>query len=108
MNCASCDLRVSKKGAVPMPASVIVVHQETDAREQILAALQSAAHPAVGFSDPMAALDHIEEDTRIRVLVTRVDFGQGILNGVALARMARYKRRDVKAVFVGRREMRDM
>jgi hypothetical protein len=40
------------------------------------------------------------------VLVTRVDFGPGKLNGAALARMLRLKRRDVKTVFVARPENR--
>ena len=50
----------------------------------------------------MSALDAIESDTLLRVLVTRVDFGPGKLNGVALARMIRHKRPSVKTVIVGR------
>jgi hypothetical protein len=34
------------------------------------------------------------------VLVTGVDFGDGRLNGVALARMVKVKRPDLQAVFV--------
>jgi len=83
-----------------MPAPVLVVHDERDTREGILTALLAAGHDAVGFRDPMTALDTIESDTRVRVLVTRVDFGPGKLNGVALARMVRHKRPSVRTVLV--------
>ena len=45
-----------------------------------------------------------EDDTRIRVLINRVAFGPGKLNGVALARMVRVKRPGTKVVFVARTE----
>ena len=48
----------------------------------------------------MTALDAIEADSRIRVLVTGVDFGQGTLNGVALTLMVKGKRPGLQAVFV--------
>jgi hypothetical protein len=38
------------------------------------------------------------------VLVTRVDFGPGKPNGIALARMVRVKRPSTKVVFVAREE----
>jgi DNA-binding NtrC family response regulator len=87
-----------------MPAPVLVVHDESDTREEMLAALRAAGHDSIGYHDPMLALDAIESDTRVRVLVARVDFGPGKLNGDALARMVRHKRPSVKAVFVGRPE----
>lgn len=87
-----------------MPAPVLVVHQEAEACGQMLAALRAAGCEAVGFYSPMTALNAIESDTRVRVLVTRVDFGPGMLNGVALARMLLMKRPDIKVVYVGRAE----
>ena len=42
--------------------------------------------------------------SRVRVLVTRVDFGPGKPNGIALARMVRVKRPGTKVVFVAREE----
>jgi len=85
-----------------MPAPVILVHDEGDVRRAAMDALREAGYDCVGFADPMTALDAIEDDSRVRVLVTRVDFGEGILNGVALARMLRSKRPGAKAVFVAR------
>ena len=86
-----------------MPAPVVIVHQESDAREMLLQAVRDAGHEAVGFDDPLRALEAIDAGSRTHVLVTRVDFGEGKLNGGALARMLRYNRHyDIKVVFVGR------
>jgi len=49
-------------------------------------------------------LDAIEASSCVRVLVTRVDFGPGRPNGIALARMIRVKRPGTKVVFVARGE----
>jgi DNA-binding NtrC family response regulator len=87
-----------------MPAPVLVVHDEIGTRELALEALRAGGLEAVGFSDPMHALDAIEADSRVRVLVTRIDFGEGRLNGLALARMLLVKRFDVKTVFIARPE----
>ena len=87
-----------------MPATVVVVHNEPGLRELALGTLREAGIEAVGFNDPMAALDAIEADPRVRVLVTRMNFGAGTLNGVALARMLRIKRPCVRTVFVAQRE----
>ncbi len=83
-----------------MPAPVIVVHPEPDTRDLALVTLRAAGHEVVGFDDPMVTLDTVEYDSRLRVLVTGIDFGDRKLNGVALARMLRYKRPGVRAVFV--------
>lgn len=83
-----------------MPAPVLVVHNEFGTRELALTALRAAGREAAGFENPMTALDAIEADSRVRVLVTGVDFGDGKLNGVALALMVKAKRPGLQAVFV--------
>jgi DNA-binding NtrC family response regulator len=88
-----------------MPAPVIIVHNEPDIREQALSALITAGVEAAAFDDPLAALDAIEAASRVRVLVTRVNFGPGHLNGVALANMVKFNLgRGIKAVFIARKE----
>ena len=52
----------------------------------------------------LKALDAIEASSRVRVLVTRVAFSAGKLNGVALSRKVRMKRPGTKVVFVARAE----
>jgi DNA-binding NtrC family response regulator len=83
-----------------MPAPVIVVHDGIGTRALALEALRAAGLEAIGFSSPMEALDAIEADSRVRVLVTRINFGEGKLNGLALGRMLLTKRLGVKTVFV--------
>jgi DNA-binding NtrC family response regulator len=79
---------------------VLVIHYEFDTRELALASLHAAGHEAIGFENAMTALDAIEADSRVRVLVTGVDFGQGSLNGVALARMVKVKRPGLQAIHI--------
>jgi DNA-binding NtrC family response regulator len=74
-----------------MPAAVLVVHDEPNTRELAVTALRAVFLDVIGFDDPMAALNAIEDDTRVRVLVTRVAFGLGKLNGVALASATRIR-----------------
>jgi DNA-binding NtrC family response regulator len=83
-----------------MPAPVLVAHDDKATRDLAVAALGAAGIETVGFDDPIAALDAIEANSRVRVLVTRVDFGTGKLNGVALARMLRVKRPGAKILFL--------
>jgi DNA-binding NtrC family response regulator len=89
-----------------MPAPVIVVHDEPATRELAVNALCAAGLQSTGFDDPIKALAAVETDSRVRVLVTRVDFGRGKLNGAALARMLRYKRPALRTVFVALPENR--
>ena len=89
-----------------MPAPIIVVHEEPVTRELAVNALCVSGLQAVGFDDPMKALAAIEADNRVRVVVTRIDFGPGKLNGAALARMLKHKKKDVRTVFVARPENR--
>jgi hypothetical protein len=63
---------------------VLVVHEDADTRELALGALRAADHEAVAFVDPIVALDAIEADSRVRVLVTGATFPAGKPNGVSL------------------------
>jgi DNA-binding NtrC family response regulator len=82
-----------------MPATVLVIHDEPSACKLIIGPLQAAGQDVVGFGDPMTALDAVLIDSRVRVLVTRVNFGPGKLNGVNLSLMLKVKRPKVKTVF---------
>ena len=88
-----------------MPAHIVY----TDAAflEAVCAALSASGKSVSGYSDAMQALDALEGATTTDVLVTRVDFGRGTLNGVALARMAQFRRPEVKVLFVARTENKE-
>jgi DNA-binding NtrC family response regulator len=82
-----------------MPATVVVVHDEPEFFDQLTGALSLAGYDVVAFVDPMTALDALDASLLIEVLVTRVRFAVGKINGVALARMARSKRPGIRVLF---------
>ncbi len=90
-----------------MPAPIIVVHDNSDTRGLATHALRDAGYEVTAYDSPMAVLKVLDNPTRIRVLVTRVDFGAGKLNGAALARMVRYRQPAAKVVFVALDENRE-
>ena len=91
-------------GSIPPLGILLVVHNEQETRDLAVTALRAAFLEAIGFDDPMAALDAMEADSRVRVLVTGVEFGHGKPHGVALARMVRVKLPGTRVVFVARAE----
>ena len=56
----------------------------------------------------MTALNAIDaaDHSRVRLLITRVDFGLGNVNDVALARMLMAKQPNIKVLFAARAEHR--
>jgi DNA-binding NtrC family response regulator len=82
-----------------MPARVVVVHDDPDFGMSVAVALKVAGYDAAMFSDPMIALDALDAASRIEMLITRIVFPPGKPNGVALARMARAKRRSIRVLF---------
>lgn len=88
-----------------MPARVVVVYDDREFVEQLATAIGVAGYDVAVFIDPMDALNAL--DTRdafdtwrtLEVLVTRVRFAPGKLNGVALSRMARSKRPGIRVLF---------
>lgn len=83
-----------------MPARVVVV-LGPDLSEETATALGKAGYEAAAFADPMIALDALESAERVELLITRLDFGDGKPNGIALARMTRHKRPKIAVIFVG-------
>ena len=88
-----------------MPARIVVVHDDDSFLSYVVRALQSAGYDVAGFLETTAALCALEAAERIEILITRVAFPEGMPHGVALARMARTKRRGVKILFIARPEM---
>src|SRR5689334_8862104 len=90
-----------------MPAPVVIVVDDDETRESALDALLAASYDVAAFADPMVALDAVEKDSRVRVLVASIDFGTGQLNGVALVLMLRHKqiaqdgKSELRGVFIG-------
>ena len=89
-----------------MSARIVIVHDELEFRETALAALRAAGHEVLALPAGMAALDAVEAPEPIDLLITRVTFPAGDINGVALARMAKMKRPGLKILFAAREENR--
>jgi DNA-binding NtrC family response regulator len=87
-----------------VPARVVVVHDEPKVSKQTVDALRLVGYEVAAFTDPMAALDALENAQRVEVLITRVRFPPGKPNGIALALMARHKRPGIKVLFTARPE----
>jgi DNA-binding response OmpR family regulator len=90
-----------------MPASVVVVHDDPDFVDQLTVALSLAGYDVISFVDPMDALNALDTSLWLEVLVTRVQFGLGRKNGVALARMARSKRPSIWVLLTALPEFKD-
>jgi DNA-binding NtrC family response regulator len=82
-----------------MTACIFIVHDDSAFSEEARSALESAGHSVTIYDDPMVALDALETAQQIKLLITRANFGSGKLNGIALARMARYKRPGIRVIF---------
>jgi len=82
-----------------------MVHDDPEFVDQLATAIGVAGYDVAVFIDPMDALNAFDArgavDTwrTLEVLVTRVRFAPGTLNGVALARMARSKRPGIRVLF---------
>ena len=83
-----------------MPARVVVVHDDPQIVDGLSALLSREGHDVAVFPDALAAWDALEAASRTEVLVTRVEFPAGRSNGVALASMARFKRPEIRVLFV--------
>jgi DNA-binding NtrC family response regulator len=82
-----------------MPARVVIVHDDPAFLDPAVAALRLAGYDVAAFSDSMAAISALEAIEKTELLITRVHFPAKTPNGVALARMARHKRREIKVLF---------
>lgn len=84
-----------------MPARVVVVLAEHDKAVQVAAALASAGYDSTPLADPLTALEILEDGQRIELLVTCSNFSPSQPNGIALARMARLRKPDIRILVVG-------
>ena len=90
-----------------MPARIVVVHDDRDFLGSMITALQIAGYDVVGFADTMSALTALEHASQLELLITRVEYEPGQPHGIALARMARSRRPQVKVLFVALMEHED-
>src|SRR5262245_1346735 len=88
-----------------MPAQIVIALNDITLANRVATELSARGYDTIAFSDPMAALNELEDARRLQLLIASVDFGAGRPNGVTLARMAKLKRPRMMAIFLGLPEM---
>jgi DNA-binding NtrC family response regulator len=88
----------------PKGANILFVHDDDHFIARAVAALQSAGNTVTTSSAVLEAIDQLDATPPPDVLVTRIRFGPGRSNGLALARMARYKHPRIKIIFTALRD----
>jgi DNA-binding response OmpR family regulator len=84
-----------------MLARVVIALSDPDLTRQTAEELAAAGYDVAACPDSMAALNILDDAAPIALLLTSVLHQSGLPNGIALARMARLKRRAIKVLFVG-------
>ena len=83
-----------------MPAQIVVVLRDAMLANKTAEGLTGAGYNAIAMSDSMAALRALEAARDIELLITSAQFPDQRPNGLALARMTRLLRPDLKVIFV--------
>jgi CheY-like chemotaxis protein len=84
-----------------VPTSIVLVHDVAEFVEHTATALRAVGYTVTTFSNTMTAIDAMESEQPIDILITRVNFAPGQPNGVAFALMARVRRPGLNVLFVG-------
>ena len=79
-------------------ATILVVDDDVAVLETLAAIVKSGGHRAVKAGSGTAALDILDSETEIDLMLT--DIMMPGLNGFNLARMARWRRRDLKILYM--------
>jgi DNA-binding NtrC family response regulator len=83
-----------------MSARVVVVHDDTEFCISLTVALRVAGYEVAAYPHPLAALAALNSARPIELVLTRVRFPSGKGDGVSLALSARYRRTDIKVLFL--------
>jgi hypothetical protein len=84
----------------------MLVHDDPDFVDAAAAALIGADHEVRIYSTALAALIDLEKPPQADLLITRIRFGPGNSNGVALAFAARRRFPGIKILFTASPEFR--
>jgi DNA-binding NtrC family response regulator len=87
-----------------MASRIVVIHDEYRFFEQVPTALRRAGYSVAAFADPSSALDDLKIVRHAELLITRVDFGPRILNGITMAVIVRTVYPEIRVLFTARPE----
>ena len=91
-----------------MPARIVVADDDPEFVNNTVMALRGAGYDVAAFADSMSALAALEVAQLVEVLITGLEFPEGLPNGVSLGLMARLKRPGVNVLLRRRREEPDV
>ena len=83
-----------------MPAQVVIVHEDDVFRSRAVGAVAGQGYSVTAFHDALDAMLALEDARALEVLVTSLHFAEGRSNGIALASMAKTRKRDSRAIFI--------
>ena len=82
-----------------MPARIVIVLREAVLAEKTAEALVKVGYHAIAIANAMKALMALETAKEIELLITSAHFPGRQPNGLALARMTRQRRPNLKVIF---------
>jgi DNA-binding NtrC family response regulator len=83
-----------------MPSRIVVVHDDADFVARSSVALTRSGYGGITFTDPTAAFPSLMAPHHVEMLITRVHFGFGKLNGITMALMCCERRPLLEIIFV--------
>lgn len=81
------------------PGHILLVDDDDGFREALGAQLRSAGYAVRGAPDYRLALEILESDDRVDLLILDIVMPDRV-NGLALGRMARLRRRELKIIYI--------
>ena len=90
-----------------MGGRILIVHDDDHFIARAAAALQAVGNTVTTSSAALEAIHQLDAMTPPDVLITRMRFGPGRSNGLALARMAHHRHPQIKIIFTALRDFQD-
>jgi CheY-like chemotaxis protein len=81
-------------------ARILLVEDDPAFAYTIARFLRADGHDVVAFDGPIEALEELESDRRIDLLVTDIRLAEGMPHGFSLGRMAKLRRADLPVIFI--------
>ena len=90
-----------------MPTQIVVVHDDPSFGAALMSGFRAMGKTVTVFQDPTTAWDALKSGDTAEALVTRMTFGPGQTNGLALGRHAVSHRRGIQVVYLCPPTMRE-
>ncbi len=81
-------------------ARILLVEDDPAFAYTVSRFLRADGHEVVTYDGPIEALEELESDRRIDLLVTDVRLAEGMPHGFSLGRMAKLRRADLPIIFI--------